>query len=190
MKAKNIKIALLFQFLFLYSFGQKNENSLLLKTILDNYYKTEKPVYKGRSQLLYLFCNQANNNEEIIEALNLKKVPIEFINEIRLKINTDLEEKNWNSELEYIYSLDKNNLKSKINECLDLNKYQEISKRLHLNNQRLMIISKPLYFSKKNIAVVKVVFYRNIEHNNGAILLLEKINDNWVIKEFLNTWTT
>ena len=53
-----------------------------------------------------------------------------------------------------------------------------------------MIISKPLYYSKGNIALIKVVFYRNIEHNNGSILLLEKVNGVWAIKEFLNTWST
>ncbi len=63
-------------------------------------------------------------------------------------------------------------------------------KKLNLNNQRLMIISKPLYYSKSNIALVKVTFYRNIEHNNGSILLLEKTNGNWVITAYLNSWST
>ena len=76
------------------------------------------------------------------------------------------------------------------NESFTLEKYQETSKKLNLNNQRLMIISKPIYFSKKNIALVKVVFFRNIEHNSSSILLLEKINEKWIIKEYLNSWST
>ena len=179
-------IGLFFQF----SFGQENQNPLVLKTILETYYKTEKPVYKGRSQLLYVYCNQSNNNEELIEAVKDKKLPAEFVKEIRAKINTDIAQKDWSKELSTIFESDKSNLKIKINDCVSLEKYQEISKRLQLNNQRLLIISKPLYYSKGTIALVKVVFFRNIEHNNGFILLMEKINENWVIKEQLNSWST
>jgi hypothetical protein len=78
----------------------------------------------------------------------------------------------------------------KISTCQDLESYQAISKKLNLNNQRLMIISQPIYYSKSNLALVKVTFYRNIEHNNGVILLLEKADNNWVIKEYLNEWST
>jgi hypothetical protein len=185
-----IKLILIIVFFCQFCFAQENQNSLVLQTILETYFKNEKPVYKGRSQLLYLYCNQANNNEELIEAIKDKKLPQEFINEIRTKINTDIADRDWSNELNYIYNLEKNTLKTKINTCVTLEKYQEISKRLNLNNQRLMIISKPFYFSKKNIALVKVVFFRNIEHNSGSILLLEKINENWIIKEYLNSWST
>lgn len=190
MKLHNFKILFIIVFFCQFSFAQENQNPLVLKTILETYYKNEKPVYKGRSQLLYLYCNQANNNEELIEAIKDQKLPNEFIKEIRTKVNTDIAERDWSNELNSIYNLDKNNLKTKINSCVTLEKYQEISKRLNLNNQRLMIISKPLYFSKKNIVLVKVVFFRNIEHNSGSILLLEKVNENWTIKEYLNSWST
>ncbi len=171
-------------------YGQESQNSLVLKTVLQNYYKSEKPVYKGRSQLLYLYCQQANNNEEIFEAIKTHKLPDDFLSEIRNNVKTDLTEKDWSKELDGIFETDKSGLKSKINACLDLDKYHEVSRRLHLNNQRLMIISKPLYYSKSNIALVKVVFYRNIEHNSGAILLLEKTENKWIIKEYLNPWST
>lgn len=190
MKRTNFKLILLIVFFYQFSFAQENQNPLVLQTILETYYKNEKPVYKGRSQLLYLYCNQANNNEELIEAIKDQKLPKDFFNEIRAKINTDLAERDWLNELNYIYTLEKNTLKTKINTCVTLEKYQEISKKLNLNNQRLMIISKPFYFYKKNISLVKVVFFRNIEHNSGSILLLEKINEKWVIKEYLNSWST
>ena len=170
--------------------AQESQNSLVLKTILEKYYKTEKPVYKGRSQLLYMYCLQANNNEEIFEAIKKRKLPAEFLKEIRNNVKSDLAEKNWSTELDSIFKTDKNNLKTKINTCLDLEKYHEVSKRLNLNNQRLMIISKPLYYLKGNIALVKVVFYRSIEHNSGSILLFEKVDGNWIIKEYLNPWAT
>ena len=175
---------------FQWSFGQENQNQLVLKTILETYYKNEKPVYKGRSQLLYLYCNQPSNNEELIEAVKDHKLPKEFLLEIQNKIKNDASEKSWSTELELIFNSDKTNLKSKVNNCLSLDKYQEISKRLNLNNQRLMIINKPIYYSKGNIALVKVVFFRNIEHNSGSILLMEKINEIWTIKEYLNSWST
>ena len=171
-------------------FGQESQNQFVLKTILETYYKTEKPVYKGRSQLLYLYCKKANNNEELIEVIKNSKLSSDFLKEIRLKIKSDLAEKDWSSELNLVFNTDKSNLKAKVNDCLSIEKYQELSQRLHLNNQRLMIISKPLYYSKGNIALVKVVFFRNIEHNNGAVLLMEKVNDNWVIKDYLNPWST
>ena len=173
-----------------FSFAQESENTAVLNTILTNYYKTGKPVYKGRSQLLYLYCNQANNNEELFEAIKDRKLPADFLAEVRMKVTNDIAEKDWSNELNTIFKTDKTNLKQKINACLTLEKYHEISKRLNLNNQRLMIISKPLYYSKSKIALVKVVFYRNIEHNNGAVLMLEKVNDAWVIKEYLNPWST
>lgn len=171
-------------------FAQNSNDGLVLKTILKRYYKTEKPVYKGRSQLLYLYCNRANNNEEMLEALQNTKLPSDFRTEIRTKIASDLADQDWAAALSQIFETDQTQLKQKINGCLSLDQYQEVSKRLNLNNQRLMIISKPLYHSKSNIALVKVVFYRNIEHNNGAILLLEKINNEWIIKDYLNPWST
>lgn len=185
-----IKILVVLLLFAEFTFAQESENTAVFKTILTNYYKTEKPVYKGRSQLLYLFCNQANNNEELFEAIKDRKLPADFLAEVRVKVTNDLAEKDWSSELNTIFETDKSNLKIKINACLSLDKYHEISKRLNLNNQRLMIISKPLYYSKSKIALVKVVFYRNIEHNNGAVLMLEKVNEDWVIKEYLNPWST
>ncbi len=185
----SIKLGIMCLF-FQWSFGQENQNQLVLKTILETYYKNEKPVYKGRSQLLYLYCNQPSNNEELIEAVKDHKLPKEFLLEIQNKIKNNASEKSWSTELELIFNSDKTNLKSKVNNCLSLEKYQEISKRLNLNNQRLMIINKPIYYSKGNIALVKIVFFRNIEHNSGSILLMEKINEIWTIKEYLNSWST
>lgn len=168
----------------------QDNNTLLLKTILNQYYKKEKPVYKDRSQLLYLYCDQANNNEEIVEAAQNRKLDQTFIKEIKATIYTDLAQKDWSAELAAIFQDDKTNLKMKIKACLSLEQYKEVSSRLRLNNQRLMIVGKPLYYSKGNIALVKVAFYRNIEHNSSSILLLEKTDGQWIIKEYLNSWST
>lgn len=190
MKTKTLLFMLFFTLGFLpVCLAQHNDDALVLGTVLHRYYKTEKSVYKGRSQLLYLYCDRANNNEELVEAIQGTQLPADFKKEIRRKI-TDLTAMNWLSALDEVYALDQTNLKQKITQCLTLEKYHEVSKRLNLNNQRLMIISKPLYYSKSNIALVKVTFYRNIEHNNGSVLLLEKTNGNWVIKDYLNSWST
>jgi len=190
MKPSYFKFLFFFLLLFEFSMAQENRTADILKVILDRYYKTEKPVYKGRSQLLYLYCTQANNNEEIFEVVKSRKLPDDFMKEVRNSVKTDLAEKDWAKELDIIFETDKSNLKAKINKCLSVDEYHTISRRLNLNNQRLMIISKPLFYSKTNIALVKVVFYRNIEHNSGSVLLLEKVDGNWVIREYLNEWST
>jgi hypothetical protein len=80
-------------------------------------------------------------------------------------------------------------LKSKVNACLSLEEFHKVSIRFNDNNQRLMIVSKPMYFAQK-YCLVKVAFYRNIEHNSGSFFLLENINGVWTIKETLNEWST
>jgi hypothetical protein len=80
-------------------------------------------------------------------------------------------------------------LKSKVNNCLSLEEYQKIAIKAEENNQRLMIVSKPIFFAEK-FCLVKVAFYRNIEHNNGCFLLLEKTTTGWNIKDLLNEWAT
>lgn len=181
---------IIFLLSFQISFGQLNNDQLILKTILTNYYKKEKIVVKDRAQLLYMFCNKANNTAEIFEAIKDKKLPQVFLNEIKSALQKDVSKSNWQADLNVIYDKDSSKLKQKIGTCLDLESYQTISKKLNLNNQRLLIICQPIYYSKSNLALVKVTFYRNIEHNNGVILLLEKADNNWAIKEYLNEWST
>lgn len=170
--------------------AQESDPTTLLRIILEKYYKNEKPVVKNRSQLLYLYCIQANNTGELIEATQKTTLPKDFVQEIRNKINTDLAERFWTSELDAIFANDSAKIKFKVKECVSLDQYQEISKRLNLNNQRLLIVGKPLIYSKGNLALVKVVFYRNIEHNSSTVLLFEKIDGVWTVKQNLNSWST
>lgn len=168
----------------------QDADAAILKPIVAKYYKTEKPVYKGRSQLLYFYCEKPNNNEEIFETVNAMGLPKEEVRAIRNAVNTDTNPETWTAALDEIYASDKTNLKIKINNCLSVPEYHEKRKILNLNNQRLMIVSKPVFFSNNTKALVKVVFYRSIEHNNGSVLLMEKSNDAWIIKESLNAWST
>ncbi len=113
-----IKLGMMCLF-FQWSFGQENQNQLVLKTILETYYKNEKPVYKGRSQLLYLYCNQPSNNEELIEAVKDHKLPKEFLLEIQNKIKNDASEKSWSTELELIFQFGQNESKIKSQQLLE-----------------------------------------------------------------------
>lgn len=158
--------------------------------MLNYYYKNEKPVYKDRAQLLYLYCTQAKPNEELLEALKTANLPHDFRQEIKQKISLLSPTKDWNDEFKQLPEKDPTLLKKKINRCVSLAKFQEIRNRLQLNNQRLLIITEPIFYSKQNTVLVKVVFYRSIEHNSGAILLLEKTEGNWYISQLLNEWST
>ncbi|RZJ36123.1 MAG: hypothetical protein EOO51_01875 [Flavobacterium sp.] len=187
---KKIIAIVAFLFAATQAYPQQNRNTAILKTILLNYYKQEKPIYKGRNQLLFFFCDKANNNEEMFETVNGLKLPPETARSIRQQVSTDVSADNWATELADVLAADKGNLAIKVNACLSLEQYQEKQKRFNLNNQRLMIVSKPVFYDNGKHALVKVVFYRSIEHNNGSVLLMENTENGWQIRDFLNPWST
>jgi hypothetical protein len=80
-------------------------------------------------------------------------------------------------------------LKSKVTNCYSLEEFQIAAEKYKENNQRLMIVSKPMYFAT-NYCLVKVAFYRSIEHNSGSYFLFENLDGEWKIKETLNEWST
>ncbi|MGL2963747.1 hypothetical protein ACSVH2_08020 [Flavobacterium sp. RSB2_4_14] len=169
-------------------FSQETENAAILKVIFTKYYKTEKVIAKGRLQLLSFYCNKAPNNEEVLEVISgnewLKK------NATEIKKQIVFVNENWSEAYNILFNNQNQYLKSKVNACLTLEEFQEISRQYGENNQRLLIINKPIYFANTSFALVKVAFYRNIEHNSGRFLLLEKVNGEWIIKEYLNEWAT
>lgn len=169
-------------------YSQENQDKDLLKILLSKYYQNEKVIVKNRLQFLSFYCNKAPNNEETLEVIN--KSPLLKLNasEIKKQINNQLNE-NWSKELSSIFDNQNQYLKSKVNNCLSYDEFHKVSKRFSDNNQRLMIVSKPIYFAKK-YCLVKVAFYRNIEHNYGCYFLFENINNTWTIKETLNEWET
>ena len=187
---------LLFVFISLFSanislvYSQNSETAAVFKAVVSHYYKNEKPVYKNRGQLLYLYCTQAKPNEELVEAVKTANLPADFTQEIRAKIKSNTPEKDWTYEWKQLPNKDESLLKKKINGCVSLAKFQEIRNRLQLNNQRLLIITEPLFYSKQKLVLVKVVFYRTIEHNSGAILLLENTDGNWQVLKSINEWST
>ncbi|MDN3678719.1 hypothetical protein QWY90_15685 [Flavobacterium paronense] len=114
-----------------------------------------------------------------------KKNAAEIKKEIIVGIDED-----WSVAYNLLFDNQNQYLKSKVNACLSFEEFKTVSDREGLNNQRLLIINKPIYFDNNNFALVKIAFYRNIEHNSGSFLLLEKVNGIWVIKDYLNQWAT
>lgn len=170
------------------SFAQQDKEADLLKIILSKYYKNEKVVVKNRLQLLSLYCKKAPNNEEVNEVIQKNPILKKYAPEIQKQIDITLDE-DWSAAYNAVFNNQNQYLKTKVNSCLSHEEFQKVSKRFNDNNQRLMIVSKPIFFGK-NSALVKVVFYRNIEHNNGGFLLFENVNGVWTLKEILNEWAT
>jgi len=183
-----LKFALFFFISIQLGFSQEIENAAVLKVLLSKAYTNEKAIVKNRLQLLSFYCNKAPNNEETLEVIKknnlLKKNADAIKKQIDITINED-----WSKEFNILFTNQHQYLKSKVNDCLSLEDFQKVSNQYGENNQRLMIASKPMYFAK-NFCLVKVAFYRNIEHNSGCFYLFEKKNEVWTIIETLNEWST
>ena len=189
MKSSFLKLLFVVLLISPVAFSQEADNTALLKIIFTKYYKNEKVIAKGRLQLLSFYCKKAPNNEEVLEVISKSELLQKNAAEIKKQIDITVDE-NWSKEYDMLFDKQNLYLKSKVNACLSFEEYKVISDRMGENNQRLMIVSKPIYFAGGSFALVKVAFYRNIEHNNGSYLLLEKVNDVWTIKEYLNEWAT
>ncbi|WP_293873535.1 hypothetical protein [Flavobacterium sp.] len=170
-------------------FSQEADNVIILKIIFNKYYKNEKVIAKGRLQLLDFYCKKAPNNEEVLEVISKSELLQKNAVEIKKQIDITIDE-DWSKEYNVLFDNQNQYLKSKVNNCYSFEDYKKVSDRAGENNQRLMIISKPIYFAKNSFCIVKVAFYRNIEHNSGSYLLLEKVNGIWTIKDYLNQWAT
>ena len=159
-------------------FAQESDNAALLKVIFTKYYANEKVIAKNRLQLLSFYCKKAPNNEEVLEVISKNDLLKSNAEEIKKQIINSIDE-DWSVAYDILFNNQNQYLKKKVNSCLSFEEYKKVSDQYGENNQRLMIVSKPIYFSKNNFAIVKVAFYRNIEHNSGSYLLIEKINDIW-----------
>jgi len=169
--------------------AQENDNAALLKVIFTKYYKNEKVIAKGRLQLLNFYCQKAPNNAEVLEVISKSELLKKNADEIKKQMSITTEE-NWSVAYNILFDNQNQYLKSKVNDCLSFDEYKKVSDRYGENNQRLMIVHRPIYFANASFALVKVAFYRNIEHNSGCFFLFEKVNGIWNIKETLNEWAT
>lgn len=189
MKHYYLKILVLLLLISPGAMAQENDNAAILKIIFSKYYKNEKVISKGRLQLLSFYCKKAPNNEEVLEVISKSDLLKKNADEIKKQIIITIDE-DWSVAYNMLFDNQNQYLKSKINACLSFEEYKVVSDRFRSNNQRLMIVSKPIYFDNGNNALVKVAFYRNIEHNNGSFFLLEKVDGIWIVKGTLNEWAT
>lgn len=185
------KFLLVFGFLFFtisHTYSQPSDNTLVLKTLLSKYYENEKVIVKNRLQLLSLYCNKAPNTEELLEVISKNDLLKKNANTIKSQINPTINE-NWQKEWDELFNNQHQYLKSKVQNCLSLEEFQKNSKKYGENNQRFLIINKPIYFSN-NYCLVKVAIFRTIEHNSGTFYLLKKENSIWQIEEIVYSWET
>ena len=189
MKHSYLKILLAFLLISPVVLGQETDNAAILKVVFTKYYKNEKVIAKGRLQLLSFYCKKAPNNEEVLEVISKSDLLKKNADEIKKQIINNIDE-DWSAAYNLLFDNQNQYLKSKVNDCLSFEEYKAVSDRYGENNQRLMIVNKPIYFANNSFALVKIAFYRNIEHNSGSFLLLEKVNGVWTIKEYLNEWAT
>lgn len=169
--------------------AQETDNAALLKVIFTKYYKNEKVIAKGRLQLLSFYCSKAPNNPEVLEVISKSDLLKKNADEIKKQMLNNPEE-DWSATYNALFDNQNQYLKSKVNACLSFEEYKTVSEKYGENNQRLMIVHRPIYFANNNFAIVKVAFYRNIEHNSGSFFVFEKVNGVWSIKEALNEWST
>ena len=189
MKHYCLKILFVFLLISSVAFAQETDNAAILKIIFTKYYKNEKVIAKGRLQLLSFYCKKAPNNEEVLEVISKSDLLKKNASEIKKQIIIGIDE-DWFAAYNILFDNQNQYLKSKVNACLSFEEFKVVSDREGENNQRLMIVNKPIYFASNNFALVKIAFYRNIEHNSGSFMLLEKVNGIWTIKEYLNEWAT
>lgn len=185
------KFLFVFGFLFFtssYVRCQPSDNTLILKVFLSKYYESEKVIVKNRLQLLSLYCNKAPNTEELLEVISKNDLLKKNAATIKSQINPSTNE-NWQKEWDELFNNQHQYLKSKVQNCLSLEDFQENSKKYGENNQRLMILNKPIYFGD-NLCLVKVAIFRTIEHNSGTFYLLKKKNSIWQIEEIVYSWET
>ncbi|MGV9002767.1 hypothetical protein [Flavobacterium sp.] len=183
-----LKTTFLLFLTFQLGFSQEIENAAILKVLLTKAYANEKVIVKNRLQLLSFYCNKAPNNEETFEVITNNALLSKNAAAIKKQIDNTIVE-DWSKEFSILFTNQHQFLKSKVNDCLSLEDFQKLSNQYGENNQRMMIVSKPMYFAT-NYSLVKVAFYRNIVHNSFCFYLFEKKNGVWTIIETLNEWST
>ena len=183
-----LKTSLFVLLTFQLGFSQEIENAAILKVLLTKAYANEKVIVKNRLQLLSFYCNKAPNNEETLDVINDNLFLKKNAATLKKQINPTIQE-DWSKEFSILFTNQHQFLKSKVNDCLSLEEFQKVSDRNGENNQRLLIISKPMFFAG-NYCLVKVAYYRSIVRNSFCFYLLEKKNDIWTIIDTLNEFSS
>lgn len=181
-----LKLLLLFCFVTT-SFSQTKNDMSVLEVLLAKYYAKEKVIVKNRLQLLKFYCQKVPNNEELKFVVKkndlLKKNATQILKAIKINLN-----ESWETDLTTIFNNNKT-LKSKVNQCFSAEYFKENVTKTVQNNQRFLLINKPVFF-EKNYCLVKIAFFRNNEHNYACYHILEYKENSWQIIETLDEWET
>lgn len=175
-----------------FAMGQNTveDNAALLKILLTKYYSNEKPIVKDRLQLLFFYEEKTNNTVEISEGCKNHPVLKNYLADIRKQIQTPPTSlNNWKKEFELLFTNQHQYLQKKVQTPVSLAEFQSKTVTNGENNQRMMIVNHPIYLPN-NYCLIKVGFYRNIEHNSGSFILFQKINGQWQWVEEFNRWET
>ncbi|MFM2229732.1 MAG: hypothetical protein RL607_990 [Bacteroidota bacterium] len=186
------RIFLAFWFLFSgLALGQNTvqDNAEILKIVLTHFYSNEKPIVKDRLQLLFFYVEKATNTIEIVEGCKNHPILKTKLTEIKKQIQTNTNAENWNAEYHLVFSNQNQYLQKKVLTPVSLAEFQSKTQSYGENNQRMLILNQPIYLPN-NYCLLKVGFYRSIEHNSGSFVLLQKINGVWKWMEEFNRWET
>ena len=156
---------------------------------MTNYYANEKPIVKNRLQLLFFYSEKANNTLEISEGCKNHILLKKYISEIKKQIQTENQSENWNTEFQLLFTNQNQYLQKKVQAPVSLQTFQSLSQSFGENNQRMLIVNRPIYLPN-NYCLIKIGFYRTIEHNSGSFVLFQKINGVWQWLEAFNQWET
>lgn len=180
--------SLLISILFItIGFSQSKNDANVLDVLLSKYYAKEKVIVKNRLQLLKLYCQKVPNNEELKFVVKKNDVLKKNSPQILKTININLNE-SWEKDLTTVFNSNEI-LKTKVNQCFSAEYFKENITKAVQNNQRFLLINKPIFFGK-NYCLVKIAFFRNNEHNYACYHILEFKDNNWQIIDTLDEWET
>lgn len=165
------------------------DNVAVLKIVLTKYYSSEKPIVKNRLQLLYFYEEKANNTIEVVEGCKGHPLLKSYINDIKKQVQVADTPENWHKEYDLLFTNQNQYLQQKIQAPVSLSEFQTKTQQFGENNQRLLILNKPIYLSA-HYCIIKIGFYRSIEHNSGCFVLLQKRAGVWHWVEEFNRWET
>lgn len=165
------------------------DNAVLLKLLLNRFYAQEKPIVKNRLQLLYFYRDKAPNTLELWDGCRNHPILQSRLEAIKKQVQTPKAPETWDAEFSLLFAKENQYLKQKVQQPVTLAQFEKDTQRFGENNQRMMIVNQPIYLDQ-GYCLIKVGFYRSIEHNSGSFFLFQKKGDTWQIVDEFNRWET
>jgi hypothetical protein len=166
-----------------------SDNAVLLKLLLNRFYAQEKPIVKNRLQLLYFYRDKAPNTLEMWDGCRNHPILQSQLEAIKKQVQTPKAPETWEAEFSILFAKENQYLKQKVQQPVTLEQFEKDTQRFGENNQRMMIVNEPIYL-EQGYCLIKVGFYRSIEHNSGSFFLFQKKGDTWQFVDEFNRWET